>query len=50
MNVKAICTDIDGTLLNKDRELSGKTIAAISKIKDRMPVILASSRMPSATC
>lgn len=48
MNIKAICTDIDGTLLNADRQLSVRTIAAIRSVKDRMPVILASSRMPSA--
>ena len=48
MNIKAICTDIDGTLLNADRQLSARTIAAIQGIRDRMPVILASSRMPSA--
>lgn len=48
MTIKAICTDIDGTLLNKDRQLSTRTIAAISKVGRTMPVILASSRMPSA--
>ena len=46
--MRALCTDIDGTLLNIQRELSVRTIAAISKIRDKMPVILASSRMPSA--
>jgi len=45
---KAICTDIDGTLLDKHRQLSSHTIEAIRKIKDRVPVILASSRMPAA--
>lgn len=48
MNIQAICTDIDGTLLNSDRQLSQRTIAAIRSIRHRMPVILASSRMPSA--
>jgi HAD superfamily hydrolase (TIGR01484 family) len=48
MNIKAICTDIDGTLLNADRQLSTRTIAAIQSVRGRMPVILASSRMPSA--
>jgi Cof subfamily protein (haloacid dehalogenase superfamily) len=47
MNVKAICTDIDGTLLDSRRQLSTRTIAAIKAISN-MPVILASSRMPSA--
>ncbi|MEJ7647353.1 MAG: amino acid permease [Chryseolinea sp.] len=48
MKIHAICTDIDGTLLNKNRELSVRTIQAIKAIKDKVPVILASSRMPSA--
>jgi Cof subfamily protein (haloacid dehalogenase superfamily) len=48
MNIKAICTDIDGTLLNADRQLSVRTIATIRDVGRRMPVILASSRMPSA--
>ncbi|HEY9006197.1 MAG TPA: Cof-type HAD-IIB family hydrolase [Ohtaekwangia sp.] len=48
MNIRAICTDIDGTLLDSRRELSPRTIQAIQFIKDEMPVILASSRMPSA--
>ncbi|HET8860304.1 Cof-type HAD-IIB family hydrolase [Marivirga sp.] len=45
---KAICTDIDGTLLNPDRELSKRTIDIIRSIKDDVSVILASSRMPAA--
>ncbi|MBD8487964.1 HAD family phosphatase [Echinicola sp. CAU 1574] len=48
MNIKAICTDIDGTLLNKNREISERTIKAIKQLPDDFPVILASSRMPSA--
>jgi Cof subfamily protein (haloacid dehalogenase superfamily) len=43
-----MCTDIDGTLLDSRRELSMQTIEAIRRIKDYVPVILASSRMPSA--
>lgn len=43
-----LCTDIDGTLLNKKRELSKATISEIRKIKDNMPIVLISSRMPSA--
>jgi Cof subfamily protein (haloacid dehalogenase superfamily) len=46
--IKLICSDIDGTLLNAERELSKKTIFEISKLKDQLPVILISSRMPSA--
>ena len=46
MKYKLICTDIDGTLLNKDRWLSEETVSAFAKAK--LPTILASSRMPSA--
>jgi hypothetical protein len=48
MKYQAICTDIDGTLLNADRELSARTIAAIKAMAGRVPIILASSRMPMA--
>jgi Cof subfamily protein (haloacid dehalogenase superfamily) len=48
MQLKAICTDIDGTLLNSERRLSTRTIAAIKSVAHAMPVILASSRMPAA--
>lgn len=48
MGIRALCTDIDGTLLDIHRELSPQTISAIGKIKTFMPVVLASSRMPSA--
>src|SRR5687767_7205040 len=46
--IRAICTDIDGTLLNKERQLSGRTIQTIKRLGRDFPVILASSRMPSA--
>jgi Cof subfamily protein (haloacid dehalogenase superfamily) len=46
--IRAICTDIDGTLLNKERELSDETIRVIGRLREKMPIILASSRMPSA--
>lgn len=46
--IKLICSDIDGTLLDKDRALSVKTKAVISALKDRYPVILISSRMPKS--
>ena len=45
---KAICTDIDGTLLNADRKLSERTIQAFQKVKSHTAIILASSRMPAA--
>ncbi|MFT2010876.1 Cof-type HAD-IIB family hydrolase [Pontibacter sp. 13R65] len=48
MKYRAICTDIDGTLLDSRRELSPRTIEAFQKLDKNIPVILASSRMPSA--
>jgi Cof subfamily protein (haloacid dehalogenase superfamily) len=47
-SIRAMCTDIDGTLLDGRRELSYNTIEAIRKLSPSMPVVLASSRMPSA--
>lgn len=48
MKFKAICTDIDGTLLNAERELSPATLDILRRAKERVPLILASSRMPAA--
>lgn len=48
MKFRAICTDIDGTLLNRERQLSQKTIGVVKSLGKSFPVILASSRMPSA--
>jgi Cof subfamily protein (haloacid dehalogenase superfamily) len=48
MEIRALCTDIDGTLLDVNRALSDRTIVAIGKLREKIPVILASSRMPSA--
>lgn len=48
MKYQAVCTDIDGTLLNTERELSEKTISVITRLPNSVPVILASSRMPKA--
>ncbi len=45
---KAICSDIDGTLLNKERVLSPRTIAAMKQLSPEVQIILASSRMPKA--
>ncbi|WP_378185263.1 HAD family hydrolase [Aquimarina sp. W85] len=48
MPYRIVFTDIDGTLLNADRELSKFTIQEIRRIKSEIPVVLISSRMPSA--
>ncbi len=48
MDYKIVFSDIDGTLLNKDRELSETTISEIKKLKNKVPFILISARMPSA--
>jgi len=48
MNIRAICTDIDGTLLDSNRQISARTKRAFSKLPSDFPIILASSRMPSA--
>jgi len=45
---KIVFSDVDGTLLNKERELSSKTISSVKKLKDRIPFILVSARMPAA--
>ena len=47
MQYKLICSDIDGTLLNKDRELPQFTIDEVRRIFP-IPFILISSRMPAA--
>lgn len=47
MYKNVVCSDIDGTLLNKDRQLSQKTIAIVKSISP-VPFILISSRMPKA--
>lgn len=48
MKYKLICSDIDGTLLNKERVLSAKTISTIQNLPAKLPVVLVSSRMPKA--
>jgi len=45
--IKLICSDIDGTLLNKERQLSARTIDEVKRLKN-IPFILISSRMPKA--
>lgn len=48
MNYKIVFSDIDGTLLNKERQLSSVTISEIKKLKNKVPFILISARMPAA--
>lgn len=49
MPLKIVFSDIDGTLLNKDRQISEKLKAEVVRIsKENIPFILISSRMPSA--
>ena len=46
---KLICSDIDGTLLNKDRCLSINTIKTFQQLESHnIPIILASARMPKS--
>lgn len=44
MDTKIIFSDIDGTLLNNERQVSDYTVAQISKLK--IPFVLVSARMP----
>lgn len=46
--VKLICTDIDGTLLNKQREVDDYTVKVFHQLDKNIQVVLASSRMPKA--
>ena len=46
MSYQLICTDIDGTLLNKDRALSKTTIEQVQRVSS-IPFVLISSRMPN---
>ena len=48
MNYKIVFSDIDGTLLNKERELSPFTIKIVKQVKKQVPVVLISARMPEA--
>lgn len=46
--VKLICTDVDGTLLNKQRQVDDFTIKVFAQLNKSIQIILASSRMPKA--
>lgn len=48
MSFQLICSDIDGTLLNKNRELSASTINTVKALNSLYNFILISSRMPAA--
>ncbi len=48
MKYKIIFSDIDGTLLNKDRQLSQLTLEVFGQLPKELPVVLISSRMPQA--
>ncbi|WP_047419771.1 Cof-type HAD-IIB family hydrolase [Cellulophaga sp. Hel_I_12] len=48
MNYKLLCSDLDGTLLSTKSDVSAFTISEISRIKDKLRVILVSARMPKA--
>lgn len=48
-NYKLICSDIDGTLLNKERCLSIETIKQFNRVSALgVPIVLSSSRMPKS--
>ncbi|GIJ95452.1 hypothetical protein CAPN001_00210 [Capnocytophaga stomatis] len=46
MDCKIIFSDVDGTLLNGERTLSEMTISEVKRVKDKIPFVLVSSRMP----
>lgn len=48
LKYKLICSDVDGTLLNKERELSVYTKRTIEKVSKHLPFVFISSRMPKA--
>ena len=47
-NIKLICLDIDGTLLDKHRDISQATQDVFRQFNGKYATVLASSRMPSA--
>lgn len=48
MDFKILCSDLDGTLLSTKSDVSDFTISEISRIKERLKVILVSARMPQS--
>lgn len=47
-NYQLICSDIDGTLLDENRAISLTTKNVFQSLKDRLPIVLISSRMPQS--
>lgn len=47
-SIQLICSDIDGTLLNKERALSPKTVTVLQGLAINYPIVLISSRMPQS--
>lgn len=48
MNYKILCSDLDGTLLSTKNDVSDFTISEVSRIKEKIRVILVSARMPKS--
>lgn len=48
MSYQLICSDIDGTLLDANRALSAATREQVARLKDHVPFVLISSRMPAS--
>ena len=48
MSYKIVFSDIDGTLLNKNRKLSPLTTEVFRELQKETPVVLISARMPAA--
>jgi Cof subfamily protein (haloacid dehalogenase superfamily) len=48
MTFSYLCSDLDGTLLTTKSDVSDFTISEISRIKDKIKVILVSARMPQS--
>jgi len=48
MTYKTLCSDLDGTLLSTKNDVSDFSITEISRIKDKINVVLVSARMPKS--
>jgi len=48
MTYKTLCSDLDGTLLSTKNDVSDFTIAEISRIKEKIAIVLVSARMPKS--